>query len=275
MSKKTLYLSDLDGTLLTPEAKLTDHSAGIINRLVEQGMLFTFATARSYVSAIKVTEKLRLQLPAAVYNGAFLVNFQTGIPMEKCILDKEKLTKLLQGVQVAGFVPLVYAIVDGEERVSWLDGREREKPGIRAYLESRQGDKRLRPVNDYAELFAGELFYLTFIGTKGEMEEIEPLCRNDHLYSHLQADTYNRDEYWLEAYRWDASKARALERLKDIAGADEVVCFGDNLNDLPMFQLADRCYAVEGAHPVLIAAATGVIGFNREEGVARWLAENA
>lgn len=44
---KTLSISDLDGTLLTPEGMIPDDTAKMINGLIDGGMLFTVATARS------------------------------------------------------------------------------------------------------------------------------------------------------------------------------------------------------------------------------------
>ncbi len=55
---KTLFVSDLDGTLLNTKDKINPQSLEIINSLVEGGVLFTYATARSLVSAAKVTEGL-------------------------------------------------------------------------------------------------------------------------------------------------------------------------------------------------------------------------
>ncbi len=44
---KTLYISDLDGTLLDKNAKLSPRSAQIISELIQKGLLFSVATARS------------------------------------------------------------------------------------------------------------------------------------------------------------------------------------------------------------------------------------
>ena len=56
-------------------------------------------------------------------------------------------------------------------------------------------------------------------------------------------------------------------QLKEITGADEIVCFGDSDNDLPMFEVADRCYAVENAADEVKAAADGIIPSNDNYGV--------
>ena len=47
--------------------------------------------------------------------------------------------------------------------------------------------------------------------------------------------------------------------------------FGDALNDLPMFSIADEAYAVANALDVVKEAATKVIGSNDEDAVAEYL----
>ena len=66
---KTLYITDLDGTLLGDGAKLSDFTRDTINRLVDGGMNFTLATARSYGSAGEVTKGLKTSAPAVLMNG--------------------------------------------------------------------------------------------------------------------------------------------------------------------------------------------------------------
>lgn len=67
----TLILSDLDGTLLGPGAALSTSTREGINDLVANGLWFTYATARSYVSAARVTDGLDLRVPVTVSGGAF------------------------------------------------------------------------------------------------------------------------------------------------------------------------------------------------------------
>ena len=63
--------------------------------------------------------------------------------------------------------------------------------------------------------------------------------------------------------------------MKEMLGCDRIVCFGDHLNDLPLFAIADERYAVENAEEALKKIATDIIGGNDEDGVARWLEEHA
>ena len=51
MDKKTLYVSDLDGTLLRSDETLSEYTCNVINNLTEKGMVFSYATARSLITA--------------------------------------------------------------------------------------------------------------------------------------------------------------------------------------------------------------------------------
>ena len=53
-----LYVSDLDGTLLRSDETLSSFTAETIHGLIEKGMLFSYATARSFVTASKSLRNL-------------------------------------------------------------------------------------------------------------------------------------------------------------------------------------------------------------------------
>ncbi len=71
-----------------------------------------------------------------------------------------------------------------------------------------------------------------------------------------------------------ATKANAIKTLKGLWQCDRVVSFGDGINDIPMFQISDECYAVKNAVEELKNMATSVIGSNDSDGVAKWLLEH-
>lgn len=91
--------------------------------------------------------------------------------------------------------------------------------------------------------------------------------RTNGFSRNYQPDTYDTDEYWYEIYREDVSKANAALKLKELVGADELIVFGDNTNDISMFTVADRCYAVSNATDKLKELATGIIRSNEQGGV--------
>ena len=90
----------------------------------------------------------------------------------------------------------------------------------------------------------------------------------------MYKDIYSDDFWYLEIFSETASKYNAIQFLRQKYGFEKLVCFGDNLNDLPMFDGCDEGYAVANAKPELKERATAVIGSNTEDGVARFLDKN-
>lgn len=267
--EKVLYVSDLDGTLLNQKDRINPKSIAVINDLVDRGMLFTYATARSLVSASVVTAGLSTNIPVIAYNGAFIFQPKTGEILSKEDFSQEERAYATEVICANGICPLVYAFIDGVEKVSWISGRENE--GIRRYLSLRKGDRRLRPVEDHEKLYQGEIFYYTCIGERDELQPVYDILSKDKRYRcTIQQELY-RPEYFCEIMPAGATKAHAIRKLKKIWNCDRVVSFGDAVNDIPMFEISDECYAVENAVEELKAAATGIIDSNENDGVANWL----
>lgn len=80
--------------------------------------------------------------------------------------------------------------------------------------------------------------------------------------------------WYLELYSKKASKYHGVQFLRSHYGFDTVVCFGDNHNDLPLFEASDIKIAVGNSVNELKEKADIIIGCNTEEGVANWLRAN-
>ncbi len=266
---RTLYVSDLDGTLLNTKSRMSSFSLVTINELSEDGMLITYATARSLVSAASVTEGLRIKIPMIGYNGAFIFQPETGVILSKEDFTSEEREKVREVLISHGISPMVYSFVNGVEKVSWIP--EFENEGVRRYLSVRKGDRRFRAVNDNSALYEGEVFYYTCIGEKEELMEVYKIFSEDSRYRcTLQQELY-RPEYWCEIMPARATKSNAIKRLKEMLGCSRVVSFGDAINDIPMFEISDECYAVANAVPELKKIATAIIDSNDDDGVAVFL----
>ena len=271
--EKILYVTDLDGTLLNRNGRLNPKSVEIINDLVNRGMMFTYATARSLSSASVVTEGLSANIPVIAYNGAFIFQAATGEILSQERFSEKEMYDVKLVLDEYYISPLVYSFINGVEKVSWILGEENE--GIRRYLDTRKGDRRLHPVENKAELYQGDMFYFTCIGEKEELQPVyEVFSKDERYHCTIQQEIY-RPEFWCEIMPANATKANAIKKLKKIQDCDRIISFGDAINDIPMFEIADEAYAVENAVEELKALATGIIGSNENDGVAKWLEEHA
>lgn len=270
---KTLYVTDLDGTLLTPQDDLSPFTRQTLTHLSQAGVAVTYATARSWMSAHKATAGWTPSLPVIVYNGAFLADARTGAPLSTLAFAPAEAAAVQEALQARGLHPLVYAFVNGRERVSYR--ADDVNDGLARYLSLRLHDPRFRPVIDDADLYAGAPFYFTIIGERAELQPVYDAFGPQAAYTVLLQQELYRPEYWCEIMPRAATKAGGILRLKQEGGFDRVVGFGDALNDLALFAVCDEAYAVGNAVPELRAAATGILQSNEQDGVARFLAERA
>lgn len=263
----TLYVTDLDGTLLRSDTTISDYSVSALNALIGRGVMFTYATARSFASASPLVSGLSLCCPAVIFNGVFVVDPRDGRRLVENVYSRE-CSRLARDFFISeNIAPLVYSHIDGRERVSYIESRAGE---VKNYVDSRRGDKRLRPVGGYDELFEGDIFYFTVIDPR-DIGTLDKMFTPENGFSrNIQKDTYD-DMIWYEIYGKNASKANAVRQVAELVRADELVCFGDNLNDISMIRAADTGAAVENAAEALRSAADIIIESNNDDGVARYI----
>ena len=266
---RVLYVSDLDGTLMRNDETISAYTERTLNKLIGEGLAFTYATARSVESARTITGGLKLKLPVVTRNGTVLADNSTGRHLEKALFTEDEvrlLKELLPELHEYGFVSCFI----GDEMIkTYIPGKH--TPGMEKYLRKNEHDPRLRQAADFDSLFCGQPGYVTLIDDREKIAPIYERVRDYPGWECLfQKDTY-WDEYWLEICPQNCTKARAILKLKETFGFEKLVVFGDSVNDLSMFRSADESYAVANALEELKEAATAVIGSNEEDAVADFL----
>lgn len=268
--EKILYVSDLDGTLLQSNQKVSDFTARAINALAEQGMLFSYATARSYITASKAAANITAKIPLVIYNGAFILDNSSGKRLYSNYFSQGEVNEIAALLRQNSIYPMVYSFINGAEKFSYcISGLNN---GLTEFLRTRKADVRDHPVNSPEDLYKGDVFYFTLIDDE---EKLLPLY---HQLKSKYSCIYSKDIYsgnqWLEIMPSGVNKANAILTLKKLLGCTKIVSFGDAINDIPMFEISDACYAVENADDELKKIATAVIGSNNDDGVAKWLLQN-
>ena len=87
-------------------------------------------------------------------------------------------------------------------------------------------------------------------------------------------DIFDCSQGILEIYAPKTTKAEAIDYLAKQCHAERVVVFGDNLNDLPMMEIADHSVAVGNAFKEVKEQANEIIGCNDEDAVAKWIEQD-
>lgn len=271
----TLYVSDLDGTLLTNEATLSEFSASVLQELLDEGLPFTVASARSVVSMGMILKGLKLTLPVAEFNGAFLSDLETGRHEIINSIEPAIVEDVCHVLPQFGCVPFV-STFNGTEDCLYYNGII--NAGMRWYLDDRlaRNDRRLRRTADLGKAIRERVVCLTIIGNSEVLSELETAVKERHgssVETHRFENQYSPGWHWLTVHDRRATKDQALRVLIEtygLAGA-ELVVFGDQNNDIKMFQIADRAVAVANATAELKCHATQVIGPNHEDSVVKYL----
>lgn len=268
---KTLYITDLDGTLLRDDQTLSKFASDNLNFLLEKGLCFSYATARSANTSLTVLKEIQLPIAAVVYNGAFVIDTNSGEKILSNAFNNRESSFIIDSMLSHNIFPRVYAIIGETERFTYTE-EHLISDGAKEYFRTRKEDKRAR-LGTSEMLYEGEIFLISCCNTKEKLlplyEELKSTC-----FCHFYRDNYSRDWY-LEIVPHEATKEKGALKLKELFGCDKMVAFGDGINDIPLFKAADESYAVANACPELKKIATGLVASNEEDGVVQWLLDNA
>ena len=267
----TLYVSDLDGTLMRNNERLSEYTVRTLNELLRQGLPFTFATARSIESARVITGELEIKLPVITRNGAVLADNTTGRHIQKSVFTKEEVELLKQMLPELPSCGYVSCFLDDIMIRTYMPADHTE--GLQGYIDYYKNDPTMRKADDLDSMFCGIPGYVTMIGEKDRIVPVYEKAREYKGWESLfQKDTY-RDEYWLEICPRNCTKAKSILKLKEEFGFKRLLVFGDSLNDISMFEIADESFAVANARDELKKIATHIIGSNEEDSVVDLLKE--
>ncbi len=272
--ERVLYVTDMDGTLLGADSLMSSRSARIVSELSRRGVLITVATARTPATVEPLLRETFTTLPAIVMTGASLWDRQRGRYKEPMYIPCETVGEIERLASEYGISLFRYTL--GEDGVldvfhcGQMSAKEQtfveERSSLafkRFHLESRCEPER-----------ATMLFF-----AMGERERIfalgDELRRSVDCSVSCYVDIFGKDTGILEVFAPEVSKAAAVQRLAKEVNADRVVVFGDNLNDIPMMQVADEAVAVGNALPEVKAVADVVIGCNTDDAVAEFILQRS
>ena len=273
--KNKLFISDLDGTLLNDEANLSNFSKEILNKLIKKGLQFTVASARSVISMKKILEGLDIELPVIEFNGAFISDLRTGKHIVINEIDPEIKYDVFKIIKKYELVPFISSF-NGKKDLLYYKNIQNE--GCKWYVNDRieSKDSRLTKVDELYGTLKEHTICFTLIGTKGKLKEINTeLEKNygDKIELHLIENDYSPGWYWLTVHDAKATKDQAIKELVKITGheLDDLIVFGDNANDIKMFNLASKAVAVDNAKDILKKHADEIIGDNNSDSVVKYI----
>lgn len=255
-----LLVSDMDSTLLNDEHKVTEENFEAIKYFISEGGIFTVASGRM-VDAVRIyLERLLINAPAILHNGAKIYDFSSErVICEKFIESERKAAYRKVYENQPQFGLEVYS----KEHIYVL--RECfETPRLKA---TPYDVTYSMPDNIWNEEWTKALI----IGKEEELDVFEPIYREkyDNGYSVRSGKCY------LDIVANGVSKGLGVEFLSEKLGIKKcnIYTVGDNMNDLEMIRLAGHGFAVKNAVDALKNQAEAIVPSNNNGAIA-YIIEN-
>lgn len=269
---RTLYITDLDGTLLNERSVVSPRSKALLTLLVGRGAMFTVATARTQATVTRLMAGIPAPLPYILMNGAAMWDAAAGRYATVKPLVEETVRQVCQAYERRGIHPFVYRYNSGV-----IDAYHHSDttPTERAFIAERTGTPYKRFILTPSPYQASPARAMTIFSTSDYDSLLQ--VRDDIALARIPChtvcyrDIFNIRDGILEVYAPGVTKAAAVEALKRSTGCGRLVVFGDNLNDLEMMLAADHSVAVGNAVEQLKSMASEVIGPNTADSVAKWI----
>lgn len=266
-----LYMSDLDGTLLNNHGEMSDVAADMLNRSIELGIQFSVNTARTPATVFPIMKNVQLNVPFSMMNGVLIYNPVDAQYLKIHYMKPETAMVVLGIIKLHGLQCFMYTMED-DNLCTYYDSVESHS--LNKFRNERiiKYDKVFKEVDDLSICSNKGVIYFCLRETKDKLNGLyRDLKAVRGAHAKFYKDVYHEEWMFLEIYSDQASKAEALNTIKQWGNYEEVVGFGDSDNDYEMFQACDETYAVSNATPEIQDLATGIIPSNEDYGVPRFL----
>jgi Cof subfamily protein (haloacid dehalogenase superfamily) len=276
MAESAVYVCDLDGTLLRSDGTLSEFSRDGLNRLLENGVSLTVASARGTPGMRSLLSGVAICLPVIELNGAFVSEMESGRHLVSTLLADGEACAAVEAILATGNDPVV-STWDGRRDGVHFGTRTNESTAWYVDEKRRHRDPRLTPCDDLLAIAHDEdvAQIATFALDEDAAQLVEQLRQalGEAAMVHSAANVYWPGWTEITVQHRDAAKGAAIPALLEACGSPgvDVVACGDHLNDLSMFAVAVHSIAPANAHPEVLESATEVVCSNDDDGVVRHL----
>lgn len=272
--KSSVFLTDLDHTFLRSDQSVSAFSQEVWNAVAPHTTL-SVATARSFSKSRDFLQKLHLNAPMILLDGSMVVT------PEKKLIDLKTIDKatgdalIAEGIAFDDIHPFVIGLTDRELNEAFRYPTT-QTPMQRHVLENYRGDPRMEQHRDIKAM--PETLKIVYMAEEARLRPLtEHLERifGDALEFKLSPEKYTGG-YFLTILHPLGDKAHAMQKAAEYLKRDtaDFTVFGDNLNDLGMFELAGTACAVQNAIDEVKTLADIILPHtNDEDAVARYLQE--
>ncbi|WP_426484990.1 Cof-type HAD-IIB family hydrolase [Flavobacterium sp. 2] len=257
-----VVVSDLDGTLLNPQHRISEYTKSIFQELHNQGYLIVVATGRHHLDAMGIIDTLEVPVYLVSSNGARIHS-----PEKEQLFSFDLDSDVVKAALNVEIDPEITVVLFKEN--VWQTNKWNEK------LNSFQADLKYRPeLVDYKTIedFGAIKIFFSCDNHEKLVKLKDAILANssEHLHHAFSLPTC------LEFMDKSVDKAVAIEQVLEKEGFTlaEAMTFGDGFNDVQMLASAGKGLIMGNAPALLKETLPNleVIKTNAEDGVARYIA---
>ena len=256
-----LIVSDMDGTLVNDEKKIDENIYKILPKLKEMGTKFVVASGRQYPSLCKDFQEHVKDVVLCSENGAFVMDNGKEL-YARCMTQEQVKMSLDAAFAVEGMEPICCA-----RHVTYT-----RSPEMKEFLESPKFNYKMAVVDDLYNI-DDEIIKISMIVLNGE--DTVAMFRKVRAALDESLNLVTSGEGCMDTGIYGVNKGTAVAALQEMWGItpEETMVFGDQYNDVDMFDRAHYSFAMEGAVEGVKKKARFIAGSNNEGGVVKAIRE--
>ena len=269
---KNIYITDLDHTFLRNDLSISDYTKNIWNSYADSSIL-SIATARTYMKTAQFLGGVHINAPMILLDGALIAT------MDKKIIDTKFISKDITDWVIDegwkfGIYPFILSLSDSKNLTEAFLHDEVLNPYQRQVLARYSSTDNLQKHSGIRAM--NENFKIVYMGEEEQLRELHEHLENifgDNLKFILAPEAYVGC-YFLTVLHPQADKSHGITSISEYLGFDlkKLTVFGDNFNDIGMFDLAGTSVAMANAQGEVKDRASIVLEHsNDEDGVAKYL----
>ncbi len=258
MRKFSLVVSDVDGTLVTTDKRLTPAAIAAAGRLHEAGIAFSICSSRPPFGQRMLVGPLRLKLPFGGYNGGSIVNPDL-TPVEQKLLSRDAAADSVAMLERHG-ITSIWVFSGGE----WLI---RDPAGDHVDLEIHT----IQTPPTVVPSFDGRLDTVSkIVGASKDHDRIATAVTAGRNALGGRATALRSQPYYCDITPPGIDKGRLVDLLAERLSVprEEIAVLGDMGNDVEMFRRAGFAIAMANATPEVKALAHAETLANDDDGFA-------
>jgi Cof subfamily protein (haloacid dehalogenase superfamily) len=255
--KCSAVVSDVDGTLVTDDKRLTARAQTAVAELRASGIAFSIISARPPRGLRMLLDPLGITTPVSGFNGGVITTPDLSVITEH-LLSPEIAHRTIEMLDARRVQPWVFSGQD------WL---VRDPDGPYVGLEHRTVGFRPIVVEDFGHLLDAAA---KIVGVSKDFEFLAQCERDLRATLADRATVVCSQSYYLDVTHPLANKGVAVSELAGLLAVPlaEIAVIGDGGNDVAMFERSGLSIAMGNASAEVQRAADFVTDSNREDGFA-------